>query len=68
MKWHNAMKVLPAMGETVLVRDGDNKFNYVLCQLFGDSFELCFMPYVEGYDCIVIKDGVLWTRIKLPKE
>ncbi len=26
------------------------------------------MPYVKGYDCIEIKDGVVWTRIKLPKE
>lgn len=68
MKWHDATKMLPPMGATVLVRDGDNEFKYMLCRLFGNEYELCFMPYVKGYDCIEIKDGVVWTRIKLPKE
>lgn len=66
MKWHDATKVLPAASEIVLVKDGDIEFRYVLCQLFGDGFDICFLPYEEGQDCIEIKEGVLWARIELP--
>lgn len=68
MKWHDATKVLPASDTAVLVRDGDDKSRYVLCHLFEDSSDVCFLPYEAGCDCVVIKEGVLWTKIKPPKE
>lgn len=68
MKWHDATKVLPASDTAVLVRDGDDKCRYVLCHLFGNGSYICFLPYKSGCDCIEIKDGVVWARIKLPRE
>nr|DAF77680.1 MAG TPA: hypothetical protein [Caudoviricetes sp.] len=40
----------------------------LLCHLFEDGSDVCFLPYEAGCDCVVIKEGVLWTKIKPPKE
>lgn len=67
MLWYDATKMLPPPDTAVLVRDGDDKFRYVLCSLFGDGFDIYFMPYESGCDCVDIRDGVLWALIKLPE-
>ncbi len=73
MKWHKAMKMLPPMDQTVLVKAPDAKFDYVLCTLAAsdpeEMFDFVFFPYSDHVgDSIEIKEGTLWTKITLPKQ
>lgn len=72
MKWHKATKVLPPPGQTVLVKDPDAKYDYILCTLAAADleamFDLVFFPYSDHVgDSIEIKKGTLWTKITLPE-
>ena len=72
MKWHKATKVLPPPGQTVLVKNPDAKYDYILCTLAAADSEAMFdfvfflySDYTGG--SIEIKKGTLWTRITLPE-
>ena len=70
MKWNNAMKVLPPLGELVLVMHGE--YEYQVSSLIISNYEegkeqrLLFFPWSDEGRSIDLEKGVMWSKIELP--